>query len=126
MLSGAIAHQILQRESPSTIAKVRSILENHPWFADRWRDALTKLPESERDEMLFMLAARWADDIRTEAKLQREVVWHFINWPFKPDGEPESVKAFPPRPDNILSAIAENKRILQSGASAEQKATALA
>ena len=112
MLSGALAHHLLERESPSTVPKVRSVLENHRWFADRWRDDLTKLPESERDEMLFMLAARWPDDIRTEARIQREVVWHFINWPFKPEGQPESINPLP-RPVNILTGIAENGCVLQ-------------
>ena len=55
-----------------------------------------------------MLAARWADDIRMQAKLQREVKWHYINFPFKPAGEPEDIKPLPPDPDNILSALAES------------------
>jgi hypothetical protein len=29
-----------------------------------------KLPAADRDEMLFMLAARWADDIRTKDRSQ--------------------------------------------------------
>ena len=39
-----------------------------------------------------MLVARWADDIRTQAKLQRETKWHYINFPFTPAGEPEDIK----------------------------------
>jgi len=70
MLSGAIAYQILQRENPSTIARVRSILENNPWYETRWKAQLDKQLESDRNEMLFMLAARWADDIRTLDKAE--------------------------------------------------------
>ncbi len=66
MLSGAIAYQILQRESPATILKIRSILENNPWYETRWKTQLEKQSDIDRDEMLFMLATRWADDIRTK------------------------------------------------------------
>jgi S1/P1 Nuclease len=89
MVIGAIAYRILENESPRTVSVIKTLLERHPWYADRWRDNLEKLPESQRGEMLFMLAARWADDIRMQAKLQREVRWHYINFPFKPAGEPE-------------------------------------
>ena len=68
MLSGAIAHQILQRENPAAIPVVRSILEQNPWYESRWKAQLEKVPDTERDEMLVMLAARWADDIRTLTK----------------------------------------------------------
>ena len=54
----------MQRENPSIITTVRSVLEKNPWYETRWKSQLNKLPEDERDEMLFMLAARWADDIR--------------------------------------------------------------
>ena len=40
MLSGAIAYQILQRESPTTIPSVRSVLANHPWYETRWKSQL--------------------------------------------------------------------------------------
>jgi hypothetical protein len=76
--------------------------------------------------MLFMLAAPWADDIRMQAKLQREARWHYINFPFKPTGESEDIKPLAPHPDNILSALAENQRIVKSQASADQRAIALA
>jgi hypothetical protein len=36
MMSGAIAYQILQRENPSTIPAVRSVLEKNPWYETRW------------------------------------------------------------------------------------------
>ena len=39
-----------------------------------------------------MLAARWADDIRTRDASESHLAWHLINWPFKPEGEPESVR----------------------------------
>src|ERR1041384_2946903 len=93
MLSGAMAYQILQRENPSTIPTVRSILEKNPWYESRWKVQLDKLPEAERDEMLFMLAPRWADDIRTLDKVESHLPWHYIDFPFKPEGEPPNIQA---------------------------------
>ena len=88
MVTGSIAYRILENESPRTISVIKTLLEKHPWYADRWRDDIEKLPESQRGEMLFMLAARWADDIRMQAKIQRQAKWHYINFPFKPASEP--------------------------------------
>jgi hypothetical protein len=81
MLSGAIAYQILQRESPSTIPAVRSVLEKNPWYETRWKAQLEKVPVAERDEMLFMLAvagrmtfARWT---------KPRAVCHGTTWTFR-------------------------------------------
>src|SRR5882757_9145963 len=78
MITGAIAYRILENGSPRTVSVVLTLLEKHPWYADRWRNDLEKLPESQRGEMLFMLAARWADDIRMQAKIKHETKWHYI------------------------------------------------
>jgi len=80
MLSRVIAYQILQRENPSTIPTVRSVLEKNTWYETRWKPQLDKLPESGRDEMLFMLAARWADDISTRDKDQSRLPWHYVDY----------------------------------------------
>ena len=82
MLNGAIAYQILQRENPSTIPIVRSVLEKKPWYETRWKAQLEKLPDTERDEMIFMLAARWADDIHTLDKSESRLPWHYVDFPF--------------------------------------------
>jgi hypothetical protein len=65
MLSGIIAYQVLQQENPQTIAKVKAVLEKHPWYANQW---LQDVPAADRDMVLFMQAARWADDIRSNDK----------------------------------------------------------
>jgi len=70
---------------------------------------LERLPQAERDEMLFMLVARWADDIRTLDKAESRLQWHYIVFPFKPEGEPASIQAMQPPQDNILTAITENE-----------------
>ena len=125
MLSGAIAYQILQRENPAIITAVRSVLEKNPWYQGRWKSQLEKLPQSERDETLFMLAARWADDIRTLDKAQSRLQWHYIDFPFKPEGEPASIQVIQPPQDNILTAIAENERIVRSGSDLTKRGIAL-
>jgi hypothetical protein len=125
MLSGTIAYQILQRENPVTITAVRSVLEKNPWYETRWRPQLEKLPEAERNEMLFMLAARWADDIRTLDKAESRLPWHYIDFPFKPEGEPASIQAIEPPQENILTAITENQRIVRSGINPARRGIAL-
>jgi hypothetical protein len=40
MLSGAIAYQVLQQESPQTIHKVKAIVDKHPWYANQWQARL--------------------------------------------------------------------------------------
>jgi hypothetical protein len=126
MVSAAIAYHTLQRESPTTIEKVSALLEKHPWYANRWRNDLDRMSVSQRGEMLFMLAARWADDIRNRDQSQHRAKWHYINWPFKPASEPVSVQTHPPQPVNILSAFAENERLVRSGAEPEKRAIAIA
>jgi S1/P1 Nuclease len=77
-------------------------------------------------DVLFMQATRWADDIRTNDKQQHRALWHCINWSFKPDGQPPSVQAREPEAVNILTAMAENERIVRDGTEPERKAIALA
>ena len=39
---------------------------------------------------------------------------HYINLPFKPKGQPDSVRTKPPAKVNILTALTENERIAKS------------
>ena len=70
MLSAAIAYQVLQQENPQTIEKVKAVLEKHPWYANQWQARLQDVPVADRGLVLFMQAARWADDIRIRDKAQ--------------------------------------------------------
>jgi hypothetical protein len=75
--------------------------------------------------MLFMLAARWPDDIRDDSTYHHSR-WHYINVPIKPPGQPDWVRPPPPDADNILRAFEINRGIVaDSSASDEQKAVAL-
>jgi hypothetical protein len=115
MLSGIIAYQVLQQENPRTIEKVKAVLEKHPW-SGQWQNGL----------VLFMQAARWADDIRNNDKQHHRASWHYINWPLKPDGQPASVQIKEPEPVNILTALAENESVVKNENDGERKAIALA
>jgi hypothetical protein len=42
MVTGAIAYRILENESPRTVSVIKTLLEKHPWYADRWRDDVEK------------------------------------------------------------------------------------
>src|SRR5680860_405403 len=80
MVSGSIAYQLLRAESPATIAAIKPIFDKHPWYPNQWKKALDKISESQRDETLFMLATRWADEIRRGPdKAQHRRQWHYIN-----------------------------------------------
>src|SRR5262249_31389801 len=126
MLSGAIAYQVLQQENPQTIEKTKAVLEKHPWYANQWSARLQDAPVAYHDMVLFMQAARWADDIRSNDKQQHRALWHYINWPFKPDGQPATVQTKEPESVNILTAMAENQQIVTNETNPERKAIALA
>jgi hypothetical protein len=126
MLSGAIAYQILRQESPPTIEKVKAVLEKHPWYANQWQARLPDVPLADHGLVLFMQASRWADDIRTQDKAQNRPPWHYINLPFKPEGQPRSVQIREPEPVNILTAMAENESVVKNESDSERKAIALA
>jgi hypothetical protein len=125
MVSGAVAYQVLRAENPATIATVRAILEKHPWNDGRWKEKLSTVPDSQRDEMLFMIATTWADDIRTKDRAQHRGQWHYINFPFKPERQPGNVNTKPPEAVNILIAMAENERIAKTDSDPVRKAIAV-
>ena len=45
---------------------------------------------------------------------QDRPLWHYINFPFKTEGELESIEPKPLHPVDTLSALAENERIVRS------------
>jgi S1/P1 Nuclease len=114
MLSAAITYQVLQQENQPTIEKVRAVLEKHPWHASQWQARLQDVPVADHGLVLFMQAARWPDDIRTQDKTQNRPAWHYINLPFNPEGQPASVQIRDPEPVNILTALAENERVVRN------------
>ncbi len=109
-VSGAIAYQVLQKESPATAAKAAALLRKLPGFEKSWRKKVEAAPPGEQDELLFMLAARWPDDIRRNPSYDHPK-WHYIDFPFVPDGQPASVRPLPPDRDNILEGFQFNLRV---------------
>ncbi|MGL6072747.1 MAG: S1/P1 nuclease [Fimbriiglobus sp.] len=107
MVSGAIAYAVLKEDSPEILAKALVILKAHPQYDRLWKDQVEKIPAAERDLYLFMLAGRWADDIRGNKEYDNPP-WHYINYPYKPAGEPDTV--VPAEPDATANIVlAHNK-----------------
>ncbi len=126
MVSGAIAYADLKQGNPETLARVIALLKTRPHFETKWVPRLTQLnlsPE-EQDLYLFMLAARWPDDIRGDAAFHHGA-WHYINHPYKPEGQPTTVQTVDPPPENILRAYQTNFDIMRSTAPESTKAVAL-
>jgi hypothetical protein len=59
-----------------------------------------------------MYAARWADDVR-DTPLHCEKC-HYINYPYKPPGQPASVPTPTPDPQNIQRSFKQSKNTLTS------------
>jgi hypothetical protein len=124
MVSGAIAYDELLQTSPATIARVVAILRQHPQYESRWKPQLVGMNEPDQERFLFMLAARWPDDVRGD-RIFDHPAWHYIDYPYKPNGQPTSVPAPAPPVENIVEAFKQNLAILQSAAADDQKAVAL-
>lgn len=104
----AVAYVAYQLLTPSTRVRVDALLRLNPSI-DVWRSRVASVPANKKNQMIFMLAAVWPDDIRrdpnyTEAndtvtgqragrnigyrdKL-RHKYWHFVDHPFSTDGTP--------------------------------------
>src|SRR5262245_37845674 len=82
------------------------------------------MPEEDRDLYLLMLAARWPDDARGTS-FDRPPN-HFIDFPYKPPGQPESLMTVPPDPTNLVSTFNANVDIVKGNGPAADKAVALA
>ncbi|MCS6849692.1 MAG: S1/P1 nuclease [Gemmataceae bacterium] len=125
MVSAAIAYAVLRDDAPAAIAGTVALLQSHPDYEPFWRKRLEEVAEEDRDLLLFMLAARWADDIRANPTFHHGE-WHYINFPFKPVGQPESVRPKPPAEINILRAYALNSEQLKRATQPAERAVALA
>jgi len=128
MAMAAIAYDELQRVRPATVTRVAAILRQHPQYESRWKPQLAGMTAGsstqDQERYLFMLAARWPDDIRGD-KVFDHPLWHYINYPYKPPGQPASVVAPAPSGENLVEAFQRNVAVVQSAASDDQKAVAL-
>lgn len=122
MVSGAIAYHALKEKDPQALARVIEILEEHPDYPSRWADALDHVNESDRDMVLFMLAARWPDDVR--GSNEDRPTHHYVNRPFVPAGQSD-VDVPATNEGDIEIAFRSNLDIIRGEQSDREKAKAL-
>lgn len=127
MAIGAIAYQDLQKTSPKTVNRVVALLKQHPYFQKQWMPKIDSLQLSvdAQQEYLFMLAARWPDDIRNKDAYHDHSSWHYIDYIYAPQqGIVRSDSALPTG-ETILQAYELNRQILMGSAPDSAKAVAL-
>jgi hypothetical protein len=129
IVTGSIAYRTLLQDPDqrAILAMIRPFLYVKSLDPDGALQRQTQnLTAREADEMRFIVTAAWADLVRKADPAQHRDRWHYINWPFKPEGEPASIVPRPPHSENILAALAHNERVLQSARSQDQRAIAFA
>ncbi|GAB3977859.1 hypothetical protein GCM10028806_39900 [Spirosoma terrae] len=127
MAIGAIAYHDLQTNSPQTLTKVVSLLKQHPYYQTRWVPLMAdlKVTEQQTDEYLFMLAARWPDDIKGQDPYHDHFSWHFINYVYAPTLGIARTDTTLPTGETILQAYELNRQILRGNYADSSKAVAL-
>jgi hypothetical protein len=138
----SVAYVAYARLTPAAKMRVRDLLKLNPDYANWERQIPANTPAEDHDRIIFMIAATWADDIRSEPQysddgadggntpvgatasqnigysdLLRHKYWHFIDIAFSPDGTklPDT-----PTP-NAQTQIAAFRAVLSSSQSDELK-----
>jgi hypothetical protein len=124
MVTGAVAHAVLAADDPTAAAKAVELLTYTPQYARAWKPTADRLPPAERGEYLFMMAARWADDIRGDDRFDRPS-WHYIGLPAKPPGQPDWLTVPPPAGQNAVTAFELNRQRARAAPDADERAVAL-
>lgn len=126
MVTGAIAARELKSNDPQALARVVALFKRHPYYRNVWRPIVNQRAGIDDEAVvLFAYAARWADDAR--GSNDHREFWHYINYPYKPVGQPASITVADPLDDNIENAFAENLDVLRGAGNTDvQKAKALA
>ncbi|GAB3950579.1 hypothetical protein GCM10028805_28900 [Spirosoma harenae] len=127
MVIGAMAYRNLKSDSPQTLTKVVSLLKQHPYFQKQWAPQFSKLnlSEEEQNEYLFMMAARWPDDVKGKDPYHDHFTWHFINYVYAPKQGIARTDTTLPTGETILQAYELNRQLLMSNAPDSSKAIAL-
>jgi hypothetical protein len=123
MVSGAIAYTELQAKAPQSVPRVIALLKKHPDYASKWQTQLSTVPQGDRDLYLFMLATRWSDDTRQTT--EDRPTWHYVNLPFKLGSTAATVPTSPAGEENILTALQQNRTLLDAPGTTPKKAIAL-
>ena len=124
MVMGAVAYDRLQTIAPESVARVVGILRQHPQYESVWKPQVAGMRQQDQERLLFMLAARWPDDIRGNKEFDRPE-WHYIDFPYRPSGGPASIPAPQPPADNLMSAFQRNLALVRGPAPDAEKAVAL-
>lgn len=118
MVTGAIAYMELEDSDPEVIDAVIGLLKAHNDYNERWEDQLTASwlkNDSDRAMFTFMLACKWADDVRDDHGTNfSQGNWHYINIPYKPPGQPASVRPKDPPSVNLLSVLDKQFGVLRN------------
>jgi hypothetical protein len=127
MVTASVAYSTLREQHPAALAKAVALLKAHPEYVNWAKHDLPDVPAEERDRYLLMLAARWADDIKTDRgmrtryKAYNHPEWHYINYPYTP-GTTSGWTA--PAP-NIVTGYAAELKVLAAPGTAARRAIAL-
>lgn len=113
MLTGAIAYDVLKQDDPAALQKILTLLRANPLYNRMWKSRIEAVAADEQDVYLFMLAARWADDIRDNRDYDHPT-WHYIGTGFVAPGEPASVKLPVVEEPNAITALIQNARIART------------
>ena len=124
MLTAAIAYDTLKKANPQALNATLEILKQHPQYDKMWAKKLEKVDPDDRDQALFMFAARWPDDIRGNSDYDHPT-WHYIDYPYKPTSEPDTVEVANPPDPNIETAFRENIDVIKGQHTVAEKAVAL-
>ncbi|MFD1144786.1 S1/P1 nuclease [Larkinella insperata] len=127
MAIGAIAYRDLQVKSPRKLARLVALLRQHPDTKTRWAATLrdSTLSEDDKNRYLFMLAARWPDDIKEPNNPYDHPTWHYINYVYNPAMGMARTDTTLATGENILQAFEQNRQLLKSDAPDSMKAVAL-
>lgn len=112
-LTAVVAYRDLEARHPEIIVKMTAILQQAEDYTQmlNWKGEIgqSSLPNNAKREglMLFMLAARWPDDIKGDGSHRDKSPhdthpWHYINLPYSLDGTP----APPAKSPNIVTEVA--------------------
>jgi len=142
----SVAYVAYQNLKPATRDRVNALLKLNPRYNDWAAKVDQQMPNASPDDknlMIFMLAATWADEIKRDRSYKQDGTqggnrpdnspdpgrntgyddllmhkyWHFIDTPFSTDGTP-----FPPIPTpNAQERIALFRTVLASASSDELK-----
>lgn len=122
MVTGVLAYRTLLARDPAAAARAVALLREHPDYQRDWRPYIVA-SHAPHDEMLFALAARWPDDVRSDPNFHRGS-WHYVNFPLLAPGDTMQPPASPA--GDLLAVLPKTIAVLRDLATpAPQKAIAL-